>query len=163
MWKRRLRLDLQKCGALAHVTPWRVSIHLAVTHEPFLGWILEGRKTIESRFSVRKISPYRRVSVDDVLIFKQPSAFIVGAATVSAVEDIDLDEEILKQIRTQYAVPLCAHDDQFWLRRCRARYATLLHLTDVRRLKPFSCGKRDRSAWVTLPRIEEGTCTDDLS
>jgi hypothetical protein len=38
--------------------------------EPYLGYILEGKKTIESRFSKPLIPPYRRVALGDVVLLK---------------------------------------------------------------------------------------------
>lgn len=36
-------------------------IHMALMVEPYLSYILSGEKTIESRFSMKKISPWHRV------------------------------------------------------------------------------------------------------
>ena len=40
-----------------------VQVHLAVMVEPYLSRVLDGSKTIESRFSRKKIAPWGRVSV----------------------------------------------------------------------------------------------------
>ncbi len=37
--------------------------HLAVMHEPYLSYVLEGRKTIESRFSRHRVAPFDQVGV----------------------------------------------------------------------------------------------------
>src|SRR5260370_23796787 len=42
-------------------------IHIAVMVEPFLSYILDGTKTIESRFSKNLIPPYRRITPGDLV------------------------------------------------------------------------------------------------
>ena len=46
-------------------------LHLAVFLEPYLRYILEGKKTVESRFSGRRIAPYGNVQCDDVILLKR--------------------------------------------------------------------------------------------
>jgi len=132
------------------------TLHLAVFVEPYLEWILRGRKTIESRFSMRRVPPYRVVAPGDLLVLKRSAGSIVGVCRVAHVELFELDASIQKEIRTRYSVPLCAENAAFWETRSRFRYATLMHLSDVRRLSPFACGKQDRRGWVVLSRSVEG-------
>lgn len=40
-------------------------LHLAVFVEPYLGYILEGKKTVESRFGMRRSAPYGQVAAGD--------------------------------------------------------------------------------------------------
>jgi DNA-directed RNA polymerase alpha subunit len=52
--------------AIAHHNGNR-TFHLAVFIEPFLQYILDGSKTVESRFSSRRSAPYQRVNPDHVI------------------------------------------------------------------------------------------------
>ena len=45
--------------------------HLGVFTEPYLTYMLDGKKTIESRFSKNKILPYNQISKDDIVIVKK--------------------------------------------------------------------------------------------
>jgi hypothetical protein len=129
------------------------SIHLAVTAEPYLEWILQRRKTIESRFSLYRIPPYGAVRSGDWIALKRASGPIVGLCRVKNVEFHELNNPTSLSIRTRYADKLCAQDDSFWLERARARYVTLIHLGDVYRIAPVWCGKRDRRGWVVLSKL----------
>lgn len=48
------------------------TIHLGIFSEPYLTYMLEGKKTIESRFSKNKIIPYNQITKDDIVIVKNP-------------------------------------------------------------------------------------------
>ena len=47
------------------------SLHLGVFSEPYLTYMLDDIKTIESRFSKNKILPYNQISKDDIVIVKK--------------------------------------------------------------------------------------------
>ena len=50
------------CGECSH---W--ALHVAIFQEPFLTWIIEGRKRVESRFSHHQVAPYGDVGAGDVI------------------------------------------------------------------------------------------------
>lgn len=131
-------------------------LHLAVFVEPYLEWILNGRKTIESRFSMRQVAPYRVVSPGDILALKRSGGDIVGVCTVTRVQLFELNASVREEMRARYAVSMCAENASFWEDRSRFRYATLIHLRDVRRIRPFACGKKDRRGWVVVSQSVEG-------
>lgn len=130
-----------------------VAVHLAVFVEPFLRYVLEGRKTVESRFSVRPIPPYRSVAKGDVILLKRSGGPVVGMCEAAEAWDYVLDPTTWRSIRAEYAVALCAQDAIFWSQRQHARYATLIRIANVRRLEvPFEVPKRDRRGWVVFRR-----------
>ena len=61
------------------------TLHLAILVEPYLQFILEGRKTVESRFSVRRGAPYGTVQRGDVVVLKRSGGPVVGLAQVAHV------------------------------------------------------------------------------
>jgi hypothetical protein len=124
-----------------------VGIHIACMLEPFLGYILEGKKTIESRFSKPLIPPYQRVAFGDVVLLK--AGPIVASFRASSVEFVELDDDQLARLMQDYSTEICA-DDAFWRARQEKRYATLIGIADVRRLIPLKVDKRDRRGWMTL-------------
>ena len=83
-----------------------VSLHLAVLVQPYLDFILDGQKTIESRFSIRPIPPYRRVESGDIVLLKASGGPIVGAFFVA--------------LRTEPATA-----------RARSRWLSAAHRTDL--------------------------------
>ncbi|MDP9864883.1 MULTISPECIES: ASCH domain-containing protein [Streptosporangium] len=122
-------------------------IHIACMVEPFLTYILEGKKTIESRFSKPLISPYRRVAVGDTVLLK--AGPIVASFSVESVEFIELNTREISRLISNYSDAICA-DSEFWAARTDKRYATLLGIADVRQLTPLRVDKQDRRGWLVL-------------
>jgi hypothetical protein len=126
------------------------TVHLAVFVEPYLKYVLEGRKTVESRFSRNLCAPYRRVHEGDVVILKRAAGAVVGICLVSSAWFYKLDPDSWKEIKGEYGASLCADGSKFWQAREKAAYATLMRFSHVARLRPMQCNKRDRRGWVVL-------------
>ena len=127
-----------------------VSTHLAIFVEPFLQFVLEGRKHVESRFSAIKCAPFGAIAENDVVLLKRAGGPIVGVCEVSQVWFYELDPQSWRSIKQEFATAMCAQDPEFWDRRENAAYATLLQLKRVRAVPPIRCNKRDRRGWVVL-------------
>ncbi len=125
------------------------SVHLAILVEPFLGYILDGTKTVESRFSTRQCAPFGRVRIGDIVLLKGASGPVAGLCEVSSVRFVDLHTVPIKEIRAQFGDTIRA-DAAFWKARMKSAYATILGVTQVRSLPPIACPKRDRRGWVVL-------------
>ena len=127
------------------------SVHLAVLLEPYLRFILDGRKTVESRFSRNRIAPYKMVEPGDVILLKKSSARgISGLCIVRKVWFYQIVPDTWKDIRENFSDALCAIGPEFWEKRRSARYATLMRISDVQSLPFLEITKRDRRGWVTL-------------
>lgn len=127
--------------------------HLAIFTPPFLDLILEGRKTIEGRFSKVRCVPFGAVNEGDMVLMKESGGLVRGAFTVAKVESFNnLSHEILKDLERRYGAALCAEADPlYWERRSLCRYSTLMHVAKpLRYTKPFSYPKKDRRGWVIL-------------
>lgn len=124
--------------------------HLAVMREPYLSYVLAGRKTIESRFSRVQTPPYGRVGCGDLLLLKEVGGPVSALATVASADFYVLDPDTFRYLRDRFAAALCAHDPEFWEERNDARFATLMRLDDVMPIRPLAVGKRDRRGWVVL-------------
>lgn len=138
------------------------SVHLAVFVEPYLGFLLEGRKTIESRFSAMRCPPYRRVKRGDVLLLKVSGGAVVGLCQVGQTWFYRLDPRSWQTIRKEFTQALCAQDSGFWDSRETASFATLMQVENVRRMGPIPWEKRDRRGWVVLRPGYEATLFEDL-
>ncbi|SRR6266702_221441 len=141
--------------ALAGDTQWRhilssaQSIHLGVFVEPFLTYVLQGMKTVESRFSITRSAPYNRVAAGDVLLLKRSSGPVVGLAHVESSQSVELGTATWPHVRS-LATELCANEG-FWTDRAHKRYATLIRLKSVRVLeRPLAIEKKDPRPWVVL-------------
>ena len=67
-------------------------------------------------------SPYRRVTVGDVVLLK--TGLIVASFRTASVGFIELNEREFNRLVTDYSAAICA-DEEFWKARTDRRYATL--------------------------------------
>lgn len=138
------------------------SVHLAIFVEPFLSYVLDGRKTVESRFSCVRCPPYRRVQRGDVVLLKASGGPVVGLFQVGQAWCYRLDPQSWQMIRREFADALCAQDPGFWAARQKASFATLMQVERVFRFDPVPWQKRDRRGWVVLRVGEQATLFEDL-
>lgn len=124
-------------------------VHLAVMVEPFLTYILDGRKTIESRFSKNLIAPYGRVQPGDLVLLKRTAGPVVATFESASVECVALDSDQALRLRHNFSDAICA-DDSFWEDRSDKRFATLIGIRDVRLHGPLLVDKADRRGWIVL-------------
>lgn len=124
-------------------------VHLAVLVEPYLSFILEGKKTVESRFSQSRQPPYERVAADDILILKRSSGPIQGICRVTDVWFYELEPETWFEIE-RFAQALCMDASPFWESKRQATYATLMRVSNVASLPSMNVSKLDPRGWVTL-------------
>lgn len=89
------------------------SIHLGIFSEPYLDYMLDGRKTIESRFSKKKTMPYEKISKDDIVIVKKSGGNVIAYFTIKEVLFFDLDKTNIEELKEKYSRELCV-DDDFW-------------------------------------------------
>lgn len=127
-------------------------LHVGVFVEPFLDYIIQGTKTIESRFSKNLVPPYRNVQQGDVVALKRSSGAVVGLIEIGSVWFYELDRDVVQQLRQQFGAALCAMDSKFWSERSEARVATLMQITRVLRIPDCWIKKRDRRGWVVIPK-----------
>ena len=127
-----------------------VGIHLGIFVEPYISYILDGRKTVESRFGMRKQPPYGRVASGDILLLKYSGGPVIGICKISAVWFYQLDRKSWSTLRKEFADALCAQDSEFWQQRKHASFATLMQIKSVKQIPPVDFPKTDRRGWVML-------------
>jgi hypothetical protein len=128
------------------------SVHLAVFIDPFLGFVLDGTKTVESRFSTKAVPPYRRVAEGDILLLKRSGGPVEGICRVADVWFYVLSPRTWAEIKNRFAEALCLGGSDFLDQRASASFATLMRLDCVLTLPPLPVAKRDRRGWVILQK-----------
>jgi hypothetical protein len=125
--------------------------HLAIFREPYLQWIFEGKKTIEARFSKKKIIPYGVLHIDDTLLLKRSAGLVYGQALVADYKYYNnLDSVLITKIFTQYKKELCLQDD-YIKAKLDAKFGSLIFLKEVKRFeKPYKYVKNNRLPWVII-------------
>src|SRR5205823_3069866 len=86
-------------------------LHLAVLVEPYLTLLLSGKKTMESRFSMTRRPPFRRVRRKDILILKRSAGLIAGICQVVDVDFYHLDSAALADLRARFHHSLAIQHD----------------------------------------------------
>ncbi len=133
------------------------TLHLAVLREPYLRFILDGKKTIETRFAKRPCAPFERVEKGDVVMLKRTPGDVVGVCVVDNAWFYRLDAKSLGFIKSKFGPAICPADSSFWEERKEASVATLIFIDKVTPIKPFKIKKRDRRGWVVFHKAEEPT------
>jgi hypothetical protein len=124
--------------------------HLAVMTGPYLNRLLDGTKTIESRFTKHRIAPFDQVTDGDVVFFKQAAGPVTAVGLAGSVQNLDLQQVSLQEIADTYGSAIAPVDSSFWNERAHARYVTLVAMLSVISLPPLAVQKRDRRGWVVL-------------
>jgi ASC-1-like (ASCH) protein len=127
----------------------KFSVHLGVFIEPFLRYILDGKKTIETRFSIVRCAPYKRVESGDVVLLKKSGGDVIGICQIRSVRFYRLEKDSWDEIKT-FARDICAEDPEFWEQRKKSTFATLMRINNVKTIDPITIKKRDRRGWVIL-------------
>lgn len=128
--------------------------HLGIFTEPYLTYMLEGKKTIESRLSNNKIVPYNQITKDDIVFIKKASGNVIGYFTIKDIEFIETANMPISEIKEKYNDKLCL-EDLFWKLKRHAKYATLITIDKLIQFEPFSIGKTGRLGWIKLKKEGE--------
>jgi ASC-1-like (ASCH) protein len=151
---------LQQClvddnGWLKKLSTGGYALHLAIFREPYLTFIMEGKKKIETRFAKRPCPPFNRVSDGDVVLLKHSGGDIVGICEVEKVWFYNLDPEAFEFIKHRFGELICPADGSFWRERKDKSVATLMKVKNVIPVNGVHIEKRDRRGWVTFEAERE--------
>ena len=125
-------------------------MHLGIFSQPFLTLMLDGKKTIESRFSKNKIAPFDKISKYDIVIVKESSKKIVALFTVKEVLQFTMKDTSVHSLKEKYNNEILA-DNQFWNNKEKtSNYATLIKIGELIKLKPFPINKVGMQSWIVL-------------
>lgn len=126
-----------------------IGIHVAIFSEPYLSYVLDGHKTIESRFSKNRCAPFGGISSGDIILIKEVAGPICGLALAKQVWFYNLQLDSLDAIRDKFADRICG-DAAFWEARRESTYVTLIALDEIAAIEPVKYNKQDRRGWVPL-------------
>ncbi len=124
--------------------------HLVILKKPFLDAVLDGRKSIESRFMRTRRPPFARIAAGDTLFLKVTSGPVSATARARKVMSFDnLTPRSIDKIRLSYNDRIIA-PDQYWLDKADSVRGVLIWLEKIRPIKPIWIDKKDWRAWVVL-------------
>ena len=119
--------------------------------------IFMGKKTIESRFSQKRIVPFGAVEIGDKVYLKSPGGDIKGQFKASKVIYFaGLEKDDWELIRSKYGPQISLgdseQDEQFFKKHKTAKFATLIFITAVEQFitSPIKIEKKDLRGWMVL-------------
>jgi len=128
--------------------------HLVILKKPYLDAIIEGRKTIESRFTKSRQPYFGQIHPGDEIFLKLSSGPVCAVATAQAVRQFEnLTPGEIQRLKTQYNRSILG-ENGYWESKRDCKYGVLIRLADVRRTKPVFINKHDWRAWVVLTEKE---------
>lgn len=133
--------------------------HLAILSKGWIEQILDGKKTIESRFSKNRCAPFSKINEGDIVYMKESGGPVKGMFSVAEVETFEnLTKEQIRGIDgdAEYHFGIFGQGVHHWSHCDKwysSKHATLIHITDVVAFEepyPLPFRKRDQRAWVVL-------------
>lgn len=122
--------------------------HLAIMDLSTIESILSGKKTIETRFSKHKISPFGQVGIGDLVYLKPPGKEIAGQFRVKKVFSFEgLTKEDMDKISVDFGSQIGSV-----LQKDDVKFGTLIFISESERLiaSPIKFQKKDQRGWVVL-------------
>lgn len=131
--------------------------HLAIFAPLVIQQIFQGKKTIETRFSQKRIAPFGQVNIGDIIYIKPPGEDIKGQFLVKKVISIEgVTSKDIENIRTEYGDKISLgseeSDQKFFKNHKDAKFATLIFIDGVEQLitSPIKYTKKDLRGWAVL-------------
>lgn len=124
--------------------------HIAILRQPFFNMVLNGEKTIESRWSMNKIAPYKKVSIGDEILLKLTGQPVTAIAKVKDVKYYELTPIIVEQIRVKYGKKIGTDKFEDWQSTLKKKYCTLIWLENIQTISPINVPKSNGAGWLIV-------------
>ena len=128
--------------------------HLVILKKQYLGLILAGTKTIESRLLKTKHPPLGQINPGDKLFLKQSSGPVCATATVKAVKTYeDLTPQKIAELKNIYNNKILG-EDEYWELKSESKFAIFAWLENIKNIPPVHINKKDWRTWVVLTETQ---------
>ncbi|MDD5011479.1 MAG: ASCH domain-containing protein [Phycisphaerae bacterium] len=128
--------------------------HLVILKKQYLNKILDGSKTVELRLTKTLIPPFKIIAIGDKLLLKESSGPVCAVAKVSAFTEFrNLTPAKISKIKAEFNAQILG-EDEYWKFKSDSKFAVLVWLKKVRKIKPVMINKKDWRAWVVLTEKE---------
>lgn len=113
--------------------------------------MLNGKKTVESRYTKNRIFPYNKISEEDIVLIKKSCGDVLGYFTIKEVIFFELGEIDIECIKSKFGSQLCV-TETFWEAKKNSNYATLIVIDEIVKLKPFYIDKKGMQTWIKFDK-----------
>lgn len=124
--------------------------HIVILKKIYYDMIMDGSKTIESRWAMSKFPPYNKVSVGDTLYFKVTGCDVTATATVSDVKFYELTPELVEEIRIKYGKFIGTDKFKDWKSTLNKKYCSLVWIKDVKEIEPMKVKRSNGAGWIIM-------------
>lgn len=131
--------------------------HLAIFTKDVTEQIFLGKKTIETRFSLKKIAPFGQIRVGDIVYIKPSGEDIQGQFEVKKVIFFEgLDQNDWQLIKNNYGKDLSLgspkKDEEFFKLKNVSMFGTIIFIDKVEKFltSPVKIEKKDNRGWMVL-------------
>lgn len=131
--------------------------HLAIFTKDAIERIFAGLKTVEIRFSQKRIPPFGIANIGDLVYIKPPGQEIVGQFLIKKVISFEgLGKEEWQMFKQNYGQKLSFGSQtkmqEFFEKRKLAKFATLIFMDQVEQFitSPIKIKKSDLRGWMIL-------------
>lgn len=124
--------------------------HIAILKQPFFDMVLNGEKTIESRWSVHKVAPYNKVQVGDEILLKETGKDVTATAIVKNVRYYELTPQVVEDIRIKFGKEIGTDKFENWQSTLQKKYCTLIWLENVKKIEPVKVPRSNGAGWIVL-------------
>lgn len=124
--------------------------HIAILRQPYFNMILEGTKTIESRFAMNRTIPYKKVEKGDIILLKETGKDVTAKAVADKVEYYELTPEKVEEIRFKYGRQIGTDKIKDWTDTARKKYCTLVWLNKVEKIPSMKVPRSNGAGWIIL-------------
>ena len=129
--------------------------HIAILREPFFSMVLNGTKTIESRWSMNRVAPYGKVSVGDTILLKETGKDVTAKAEVKDVKYYELTPQKVEDIRIKYGKLIGTDKFEDWESTLHKKYCTLIWLGKVEKIEPLKVPRSNGAGWLVVKPTAE--------
>lgn len=123
--------------------------------------VIDGTKTVESRWYKSKIAPWNKIKTGDFIFFKDSGSPVVVKATVTEVEQYDvMNNQQALNIMTKHALAdLGTADIPESVKNyiTNKRYAIFIHFNNVEKIVPYDINKKGygiQCAWMVVDLVD---------
>lgn len=145
-------------GRLLNRIPPDGTLHLAILQQPYLDLIVDGTKTIESRFNTKRAAPFGRVAVGDLVLLKGSGRPVTNYFFAAAVNSFRISPDTINDVRRDYGAGICAqNEEEFWQEKASSRFCTLVGVGERGAVPDLQVVKKDQRGWVSFERSDTDT------